>query len=799
VIQLRKSRRVHGLLGLLVVALLIPGCAARNAYRQGTAEARKGNWDAAVARLTKAVARNPDSVRYRLALDDARSMAARQHADTGRKLLASGELDQAREQFEIAAKFDPINTGIAAALEDARARIRRREEEQREAAERETARVRARAGRYPLPELAPSSRNPIALKFTNEVSLKYVLETLGRVAGVNILFDPDYRDKQVAFNVTGVTFQDALEQLTFVNRLFYKVVDPKTLIVIPQNLAKHKSYDELFLRTFYLRNSDDKEGVTAIGGALTRLIGAGMKSFPDPQLGAITVLGTVDQLALAEKIITSHDKPRGEVLVEVKIIEVNRNRMKQYGIELSNYSAGSTFAPTSGSDYNKGDGLTSVRAHLLSSLNLSDFVLAIPGNIVANFLTTENTSRLLASPRLRAAEGKKASLNIVSEVPVPTTSFYSYSGTTGTDGATSPYAPTTSFQLKSVGLKLDITPTIGSGSEVTLDVKAEFGSEGASRTIGNLEIPTFNTRTIEGQIRVNDGETSLIGGLLQENEQLTLRGILGLQSIPIVGSFFSSPKKTRTETEMLISLTPHIVRAPHVSEADMTPLDSGTQEQVRVKSVQPPLFEEEGKSGPDSAAKPQENPAAPAGGPATAPAPVPPASPSAALPAAPTLGASAAAPGPGAPVNAMLTAARTQLPRGESTTVSLILLRARPFDGVEIDATFDPTAVQLLATVPGGLLTLVGGAAAEPAITFPEPGRLHARLAAQRAAEPPSVSGSGVVAVFTVRVLKEGATSFRIESLRTFGGPSAAGESIPPPPALALTVSAAGNAPGGPS
>ena len=806
-IQVRsKLPSARVLAGTLLVALLATGCAAHRAYRQGNAEARKGNWDGAVARLTKAVAHSPDNVRYRIALDDARAMAARQHAETGRKLLASGDLDHGLEEFEIAAKFDSVNTGIAAALEDARARIRRREDEKRKAADRETARVRTRAGRFPLPELSPRSQKPIALKF-NDASLKYVIETLGKLGGVNILFDPEFKDKQVNANSAGVTFQEALEQLTFVNRLFYKVVDASTLIIIPDTPAKHKTYDDQFVRTFYLRNADDKESSQAIKTALTTIIGAGMKSHVDTQLGAITVLGTPDQLAVAEKIIAAHDKPRGEVLVEVKIIEVNRNKMRQYGIELSNYSVGSTFKPTSDSDFDGKSGLTSVRAHLLSSLNLSDFVLAIPGNIVAHFLETDSTDRLVASPRLRAAEGKKASLNIVSEVPVPTTSFYSVSagGGTGVDGASTPYAPTTSFQLKQVGLKLDITPTIGSGDEITLEIKAEFGSEGAPRTIANLDIPTFNTRTIEGQMRVKDGETSLIGGLLQEQESLTLKGILGLQNIPIIGGLLSAPTKTRTDTEMLISLTPHIVRSPHVSEADITPLDTGTQERTRVRSAEPALFAAEAVA--ETSAKPRESLAAPAPTPTQAATPTP--TPEAAtqpllapLAAASPAPDSAPAPVPVAPpppepvsADAILTASRTQLARGESATVSLVVRRARALDGVEIDATFDPSAVQLVSVVPGGLLTL-GGRAVTPSVTQLEPDRVHVRFSAQAASQTPG-SGSGVVAVFTVRVIKEGVTGFRIESVRTLSGASGAGEVVAPPPALALTVAAAGNAPGG--
>jgi general secretion pathway protein D len=811
VIQVWKNRQARGLLAAVVVALSLTGCAASLAYRQGRDQARKGNWDAAVARLTKAVAHSPDNVRYRMALDDASAQAGRQHAETGRQLMAAGELDRAREEFEIANKFDPVNTAIAAALEDARGRIRRREDDARERLDKDAAVARARAGRFPAPELSPRSQKPISLRF-NDASLKLVFETLGKVGGVNILFDPDFKDKQVTFSPGNVTFKEALEQLTFVNRFFYKVVDANTLIVIPDTQPKHKTYDDQFVRTFYLRNIDDKEGVTAIGAAIQKILGAGAKQHPDPQLGAITVMGTAGQLAVAEKVIAAHDKPRGEVLVEVRIIEVNRNKMRNYGIELTNYQISDTFDPTGNSlqkDTSGNPVSTQIRAHLLSSLNLSDFVLNIPAGIVAHFLETENTSRLLASPRLRAAEGKKASLSIVSEIPVPTTSFYSYSsGQQGSTDGTTPYAPTTSFQLKSVGLKLEIQPTIGSGDDITLDVKAEFGSEGASRDIGNLKIPTFNTRTIEGQIRVRDGETSLIGGLLQETEQLTLKGILGIQSIPILNRLLSAPTKTRVNTEMLISLTPHIIRAPHVSEDDITPLDAGTQERMRVKSAESPLFAADEPS--DAVLKlrearpsppPPTMPATPTPTPASTPTPALAPEASAVAPEASAASPSAPPLAPpsldaGGPADALLTASRTQLGRGESTTVSLIGRRLRSLTALEINAVFDPTSAQVLGVVPGGLMTL-GGRTVEASVTQPEPGRVRALFTAPAGAQVPG-SGSGVVAVFTVRVVKEGVTSFRVESLRAAAPDAGPGDSIQPPPALALTVTPSRVTPGVP-
>jgi general secretion pathway protein D len=796
VIHSSEHRRGQAL-AVALAFVFLAGCASHRAFRQGNAEAKKGNWDMAVARLTKAVAHSPDNVRYRLALDDARSQAARIHAEQGRALLAAGELEKGREQFEIAVKFDPVNTGIAAGLEDARARIRRRDDEQREVSDKEAARVRARAGHYPAPELSPRSQKPIGLKFT-DASLKLVLETLGKVSGVNILFDPEFKDKQVSFNVGGITFKEAVEQLTVANRLFYKVIDPNTLIVVPETKQKHQIYDEQYVRTFYLQNVDDKDGVTGIATGLGKVI-QGAKTHADAQLGAITMIGTADQLAVAEKVIAAHDKPRGEVIVEVRIIEVNRDKARDWGIKISNQTVGTTFAPTAAPDKEDTSGMVGLRAHLLSSLNLSDFIVSVPSSIVARFIETESTARLLASPRLRAAEGKKASLNIVSEIPVPTTTFNSgfdtTGGTTGSSGL--PFA-TTSFQLKQVGLKLDITPTIGSSNEVTLELKAEFGSEGAGRPVGGVTIPTFNTRTVEGQIRVRDGETSLIGGLLQQNEQLTLSGILGVQHIPIVGRFFSSPHVQRTNTEMLISLTPHIVRAPHIAESDTLPLDTGSQDRMRVRSAEAPMFEA-GEAPAAPVAPAPSGPASPtlAPVPSSTPQPTPVAPP----PIPENAPAASAAPDPaaGPPADALLTASRTQLGRGEATTISVVVRRVRALDGIEVNASFDPSTLQVMSVIPGGLLTL-GGRGVESSVTQPEPGRVRARFTLAPSAQP-APSGSGVVATLTIRAVKEGATSFRVESIRSVGQPG--GDVATAPPALALTVAVPPTAappttPGGP-
>ena len=258
-------------------------------------------------------------------------------------------------------------------------------------------------------------------------SLQKIFESLGRIAGVNVLFDEGFRDKKASVNLTGVTFEEALDRLTFVNRLFYKVVDQNTLIIVPESRQKRVAYDELLLRTFYVQNAEINDTVTLIK-TLAKITTVG----PNASLGAITVLGTVDQIAMAERIIEANDKARGEVLVEVQFLEVNRNAVKEWGLNLSNYTAAATLSPTGRQGEVATGGVLNIRA--------PPALVAEPGGLdrepaldarSRSSSQSDSTARILAAPRLRAAEGKKAELKIGTEVPIPVTSY-----TVGTGGGT---------------------------------------------------------------------------------------------------------------------------------------------------------------------------------------------------------------------------------------------------------------------------------------------------------------------------------------------------------------------------
>ena len=812
-------RRSHPLRLALVLALAVvalPGCAARWAFRQGGEARDRGDWDLAVARYTKALDRDSRNIKYKIALESARVQASRVHYDKAKQHLAANDLRKAADELQIASNFDPANRSASDDLEIVRRRLRRQEDEQRERERFEETRARGQSqARSPVPALSPRSQVPVSLRF-EDAYLQKIFESLARIAGVNVLFDEGFRDKKASVNLTGISFQEALDRLTFVNRLFYKVLDQNTIIVVPESRQKRIAYDEQLLRTFYVQNAEVNDTVNLVKTLAKVTTVAG-----NPSIGGITVLGTVDQLAMAERIIESNDKARGEVIVEVQILEVNRNNLRKWGIDLSNYEASATLSPT-GASGESASGVLQIRPYLLSSLNQADWIVSIPSQILTRFLQNESTAKLLASPRLRAAEGKKAELKIGTEVPIPQTSY-----TVGlSSGATGGYLPATSFTYKNVGVNLSFTPRIAASGDITLELSAEFSSLGAKENVGSksneILVPSFLTRNVTGVLRLRDGETGLIGGLISNNETSSFGGPLGVDGIPVLGKLFGSRERKKDESEVLISITPRIVRAPKVTEEDFVPLRVGTQEVPRVEGARPALFgpEPEAPAGggsaaaaPGAAATPRaagrRPEAVPAAGPSTPPvAAQPPAEAAAPLPSAPATTApgtapstpastpstpnpstaapsavppsAAAAPSEDArPVSALLSPPEASLSVGQSTGLALVLVGAKDVQWVELALVFDPALVEVTDVGAGSLLTLDGTTVVADKQT--ESGRARARFT-----RATGVSGSGAVAAITVRGLKPGSGSLVVESLAV--GRAGATERPAPPAAGRLVV-----------
>ena len=732
--SLARGRRRHAT-ALASIALLSWGCAS--AYKQGLNAGKRGDWDSAVAKLSKASEKDPDNVKYRIALENARVGASQVHYREAKKHLAAEALEQAAQELEIASKFDPGNLSAAEDLRLLRERVRKREEEKQRLSDFDALRARAQALRVPAPMLAPRSPVPITMKY-DDTSLEKVLASLGRLAGVNIVFDEGYRDKRVSFNVVGVTFEEALEQLSFVNRLFYKVIDQNTLIVVPESAQKRRQYDDNFVQTFYLQNADANETMAL----LTKLVGI-QKVASNPSLGAITIVGTLDQLAFAQKVIDANDKAKGEVLVKVEILEVNRSQLKRWGIELTNYEGALTFSPT-GAANEVASGATTVRAQLLSSLNLADFIVSLPSTLTARLLQTDSSVKLLAAPTLRAAEGKRTSLRIGTEVPIPVTTF------TATQAGTSTFAPATSFNYRNVGITLELTPKVGASGEIALELVAEFSTIGDDRNVGTgqnpIVVPTFLTRKLDGTLRLRDGETTMLGGLLSTREAESIRGALGIQSIPLLGKLLSPRQKQSDNQEILVSITPSIVRAPKVTEEDLKTLNVGSTDLVRVPRARPPLF-----------GTGEEPPAPPS------PSPPPQAQ---VTPAAPAAAATASTPATPETVSGVIRPGLLSLRAGENGAVDIVVLGASDLVAADIALGFDPALLEAVDAAPGSLLTL--GEVSIGAERNFEAGRLRVRFT-----RPSPTSGAGAVVSLKFKALRPGEGTLQVQALTLIGASGA--------------------------
>ena len=337
---------------------------------------------------------------------------------------------------------------------------------------------------------------------------------------MNVLFDEGFRDKKATVNLTGITFQEALDRITFVNRLFYKVLDQNTIIIVPESRQKRTSYDELLLRTFYVQNAEINDTVNLVKTLAKVQTVAG-----NPALNAITVLGT----RRPDRDGRAHHRARttrraARCWSRCSILEVNRNNLKRWGIDLSNYTASATLSPT-GAENEVADGLLNIRAQLLSSLNQADWVVSIPSTVFARFLQTDSN---VADPGLAAAArggGQEGRAEDRHRGADPGDELHrGHSAAASSSG----YLPATSFQYRNVGVNLSLTPRVAASGDITIELAAEFSLLGDDRNVGSegnpINVPTFLTRNVTGMLRLRDGETGLIGGLLQGRDARSFSG-----------------------------------------------------------------------------------------------------------------------------------------------------------------------------------------------------------------------------------------------------------------------------------
>ena len=764
---------------MAALAIFSSACAASNAYRGGQRFSEKGDWDMAVARFTKALTASPRNIKYKIALENAKIQASRDHTGKARRNLQTGNLEKAKEEYGIAVGYDSSNRAAADDMAVLQAQIDKIAADKRQ--QKDLAGRRPADATLPVPLLSPRSPVPIKLNMTERLDKIY--QTLGALVGVNVVFDPDLqgKDKVISSNLTGVTFQEALDQIGLINKKAYRVLDRNTILIFDDtNAQTRQRWDDQVMRTFYLENVEAKE----LEAALRTALGAQTKVAKNDTTNSITVIATPDEMALADRFIRSNDKPKGEILVEVEILEINRTKAKDYGLQLSNYQAGVELQPTGVAGEVAG-GLTNLRAIFLSSLNASDWVVQIPSGVFAKFLHDDTMVKILSSPKVRAFEGKKATFNVGTDIPIP--QFYPGYAQQSVPGQPSGgFGGTTSAQYKTVGVNLEIDKTkVTANDEITMEFKAEFSALGEDKVFGTgasaTNYPTFLTRKLENTLRLTDGVTAVIGGLIQGREARAIKGALGIDSIPILNKILGSHQASDQDIEILISLTPHILRAPNVVAEDVEPLYLGLRNNLRIPGVRPLFGREEVEPEPETPA-----PAARAETPAASPTPVP--TPVASLTSSATTSASPAppsetaspsglaldpatrgAPTPppaGGPLASRSAWDRTEVRMrvGEVQRVAVNLFNARSLKDVSITVRADSPAIEFVEMVAGQLLSVDG------VQVLAERQLEGSRASAQFRRPTPLAGGTGTVALVGFRATRPGEVTIFVENLSLSSG-----------------------------
>ena len=559
-------RRRYGW-GLAPLLFLVLGCTSFHLHRQAEIAEQNGDWDQAVLDYLSLVDQAPDNIQYKAELLRAKMKASQAHFERGKKFHEAGSLERALVELRQAVELDPTNQYAMVEMEKVRDALEAQEKSEGERKTIDEMKKEAEARSQP-PLLNPRSNQPISLEFPQPVSVKDIYRALGKAYGINILFDPNLKDQEIAIELKDVTAQDALEILMRAAQHFYKVLDPHTILIAADTPQNRRAYEDLVIQTFFLSNAEVKDVMTML-----RTLVDAKKIASNEQLNAIIMRDSADRVRVAQKIIEANDKARAEVVVDVELLQVNSQKIRELGLDLSQYSVSQTL--DLGSD--------TATLHLgdLANLNQNYWALTIP-SFVYNFVKTSTNAQVLAQPQMRISEGEKGSLHIGDKVPIPTTTF----NTANTVGSN--IVPVTSFQYTDVGIKINIEPRVHHNNEITLKLKVEVSNLGGSVQGSNgQDQPIISTRNIETTIRLKDGETNFLAGLLRSDETVDDTGVPGLSEIPIIGRLFSNTRRNAQRTDVILTMTPHIIRRSDITEEDLLPIWVGTEQNISFRGGSP--------------------------------------------------------------------------------------------------------------------------------------------------------------------------------------------------------------------
>ncbi len=730
---------------LLVLCLRLPAFAdrAKNLYEKGAdAEARQ-NYEQAFDYFKQAYNLKPKDLRYRTAFERTRFYAASSHVHRGQVLREGGELGEAEAEFQKGLEIDPSSFIAQQELKRTQQMIREAQNPRPQAAGPGTTALRRRLETAQGPvELAPISNVPITLKVTEKSNVIY--ETVGKLAGINVLFDPDYTARQVHVELNNVTLEEALEIISFETKTFWRPVTPNTIFVAQDNPAKRKELEQNVIKTFYLSNLSQPTELQDVVNAMRTILEVS-RIQQLPSQGAIVVRGTPDQMALAQKLVDDLDKAKPEVLIEVAVMQVSRDKAHTLGINpptsasvqlQPNVNTSSTSTSTTSTSSSSSS--NSINLNTLANLNATDFQVTIP-QATATALLSDTDTKIIQNPQIRALDGQKATLKIGDRVPVATGSFQPGIGGVGINPLVN-----TQFQYLDVGVNIDITPRVHAGGEISLKLTLDVSAVDSYVSIGGINQPVIGQRKIEHDIRLKDGEVSLLGGMMEDSKTRSLTGIPGLAQIPILKYFFSQTNADHSTNEIVFVLIPHIIRGPEFPHGNADMLDIGTANAITLRRTSAKL------AAPASSVAP--TPVSSSPGPQAAP-------PQAAMPQTPA---------PPGQAPQMIQAAQNQTlqnqagagagtflfdppslsqAKGSTFTVNVMLSGGQNVYSVPMQLNYDPNQLQVVNVSNGGFLSQDGQAVALVHRDDPVTGTLQ--VTATRPPGAGGVSGQGAVVTLT--------------------------------------------------
>ncbi len=591
---MKRSLLIQALFGAFFAAMFFAGPAAHaqsasHLFKQGQAAENKGDTLTAYQDYYQAFQKKPSDERYKLAWERTRFSAAATEVERGERLRDQGDTTGALTDFLRALEIDPSNALATQDIQATRAQMNAQQNAQ--------GAQMARASEPAYEELAA----PVQLKPLPDERMtlhmvedsRVIYQAWGKMAGINVLFDPQYASKRIQVDLNNVSLSDALRIVATVSGTFWRPVTRNTIFVAEDTTAKHRELDQQAVETFYLHNVAQQNDFTEVQTVLRNLFQTARINGVSSE-NAIVMRGTPDELLLARRLISDLDKARPEVVIDVAVLEVSRDLLRNIGIQLPQ-TASINFQPSNYNLSNENNNNTSttttsststttssITVDNLAHLNSTNFAVTI-GQAAVDLLLTDTRSRIIQNPEIRASDGQEATLKIGERIPIATGSYQ-----TGAATAIVSSLVNTQFQYIDVGVDMTIKPTVHFDRDVTLKSKIEVSATNGSTNIGGITEPIITQRSIDHTVRLKDGEANLLGGILQHQTTWTISGTPGLGELPLIKYLFSTQQKETSDDEIVFLLIPHVVRAEQISPEDVQEIDTGTGNNFQVHELTDP-------------------------------------------------------------------------------------------------------------------------------------------------------------------------------------------------------------------